>query len=50
MKVEEITIQVVVDGRRRRATFLRREKIASLLSDTSPLGEFLRALCATELN
>jgi hypothetical protein len=46
VKVSLIEFHVTVNGRRTVVTYIRQEKIAGLLADQLPLGEFLRALVA----
>lgn len=42
--VSEIRIEVVVDGVRASATYVRKEKIDLLLGALEPLGDHLRAM------
>lgn len=42
--ITRITFEIVVDGRKCVATFIRSEKIEELLATPETLGEFLRAL------
>lgn len=43
-RVTEVRIELVVDGKRRAAVFLRRAKIDEILTAEEPLGQFLQAL------
>lgn len=46
-RVNEVRFEIVVDGKRRAAVFLRRSKIDEIMGAKDPIGEFLHAL-ATE--
>ena len=41
---DQVTIRIVVDGRRRVATFINPAKIEQLLGDRGTLGAFMRSL------
>lgn len=46
-EISEVRFELVVDGKRRAAVFLRREKIEEIMTAKEPLGQFFRALAET---